>query len=1113
MGVDLLERLPELVSDSKNPNLLMVSYHVHKGFENHPAHHRQRLSLDRTEAIRKFATDNLKYIAADPFPKQLYKAAKHDYFLVQLKNSVGVPKDSDIAHESMMLLLDRGSIKDGQMLDSFLSRSFFNQHIREAEYYVEYLNVYVLGKSNVPLDLGKIAEDGYRRHVEEEVKKKVLEEKSQEIQQAIDEKKKQYDALPSVLDQYEYQEPEFPQIPEEDSEYLLWWKRLGLVDDPFPSEEGLARIANELYEKVVYKADIIKRYLYYVQEAPSELFKNTIFFGEFGSGKTTLFEYLRMHLISAGLRSLYVQLYGEPDTYSLRMRFEKKLFDALCDLYESLKGSSPRGLDPSAPLDESIVELMTELKGDFIIFVDDLHKDRDNFRVAMNFVSMLQTFTADLMRAHPSINVGFYFAGSLEWEREIKRDVARYSGSFSRQETMPPLTPEAAKEMLDLRLAAFQLNPEGSRSVAIDRIRQIYRSLQHNHLPITYRQFIHTIVSEFREGRFDVLEASPIRIPKEKLDEIKNLIESDSRLKSYFDKLIYGGGIQTAENKRKCIEVLVKVYLERGYGEDSPYFKQNPFFFQRLQKSGLIQKMKFDDTRYRWVVCTELREATKKIREEFNLSPEDYLPKLYAARPPRAVARETVSEEIKQIRAFLDSASPAEVRTFLDESIQLHQQILTEQEKLPDKQADPQELIQKCRTSLVFLSKAALASQGIDLGTRDDAEVLSWWKRSWHPLEEVSEFLAVAGSSERDASERAAYACSIYRQAYQGIFNFVKDQCDKTRYLRIVPTDLTNAEIREFNDIRDLLASQEYFQAGDRTATLVERKLRLFMFNIFRLLYGEKRESRLRCVDDKTRTYILENISKDADKGFAVPKNEFEQLNRNHYKGIILPSGGSIASQNWSEVFSHVFSPLTVLDVEDFLNKFADISIRIGHMKEGSIRAQQQERIFDFARRSQEIVQTLNRAYCTLVRTGIYRGTEKGELYFSFSGLKDKTHLKPIIVSSETAQRLDEKLSMKTEMEVDLEDWEHIEHYYGVEYPVLVGCLARSITQTPHELARTKRRVMIRGAMGCIITLSIERLMLIQTKEGPKLLSDEELPEYLGRGRGGPRIENNGSPS
>jgi len=100
-----------------------------------------------------------------------------------------------------------------------------------------------------------------------------------------------------------------------------------------------------------------------------------------------------------------------------------------------------------------------------------------------------------------------------------------------------------------------------------------------------------------------------------------------------------------------------------------------------------------------------------------------------------------------------------------------------------------------------------------------------------------------------------------------------------------------------------MFASGEYYQAAERTSKLNEHKLKGFLFNIYRLLYGEDRSSRLARVDKNTRQYILDNVSKDAAKDFSIAKNEFENANRTDYKHFMIPGGEPIGSENWSEVF------------------------------------------------------------------------------------------------------------------------------------------------------------------------------------------------------------------
>src|SRR5260370_15992582 len=208
--------------------------------------------MEGNEAVIRFIRAKLKILLrGDPFPDGLYKQTKRQYFVVQLNNTAGTPRDAEVAHECLVHLVKTGQVRNKEKLDYFLSLPFFKSHIRDIQGYVEYLNLNILGKSTVAIDPSQLEKQEYRQTVEGEIRKKVLEEGTEEIDRRIYEKKREYDALPSVLDQADFPEPA-PEPAILEDRFLPWWKKLGLKADPFPSEGGLHRIARELYEKVVF---------------------------------------------------------------------------------------------------------------------------------------------------------------------------------------------------------------------------------------------------------------------------------------------------------------------------------------------------------------------------------------------------------------------------------------------------------------------------------------------------------------------------------------------------------------------------------------------------------------------------------------------------------------------------------------------------------------------------------------------------------------------------------------------------------------------------------------------------------------------------------------------
>jgi len=1099
--------------------------------------------LDRAEAIRKFIKSNLKIILqTKEFPEELYKRSKRQYFIEQLRSEVGRPRDPDIAHEAMMYLFRTNQIGTEGRLGETLALPFFAKNIREKELYDQYMQIHVLGKAGTTIDLSTIAKEDARQQLETEITdkmkaehldeldrdiEKVKNEKLRDIERQIEERKRELEELeahPSILDQEEAESTP-SELSQPEQRYHPWWSRLGLTGDPFPSEQGLARISKELHEKVVYKDVLLQKYISHAKNLQSELFKSTIFFGQFGSGKTTLFDYLRSVVFpSYRIHGIYVQLYGEPDVHSLRISFQNKLIDALSELYESMKGANPKAsvLSPSFPPDKAIAVLIKELSGEepgrFIIFVDDLHKNRET-PVAMDFMSLLQTFETELYRRQPDLNFAFYVAGSPEWESATRNEIARLSGSFSRRELMPPLTPDAAEEMLTRRFEAFSPDPENPPAVERHMVNQVYRFLQNNQLPITYRQFINTIVEQFKNGRFEEW-FNIFQIPEEQLTKIRSMMEASPKLRASFQSLLDECTEMKPEIRQMCIQAIVKTYVNNGMPEEHQYLKDHKSMFRHAAKSRLLERRWVDEKRtsFKWVVCDELRKKNNEIRTEFNLSLEDYLPQIYGTTVLELPTATVENEEVRQSRDFASSPTVTmHVREYLLESSRLHEAILQDQERLLKKQVDPMTLVRSCRNSLVVITKAALAAQAVDFARKSEDEVLAWWAESWYPLDEVGEFLNIEKDRVRVAEQRAAYACSAYRQAYRAIFSFVKSQCDKSRYLTIPIKDLTNDEIRAANEIRGFLAKLEFFDAADSITVLVEQKLRRFLFNIFRLLYGDSRETRLRRLGKIARGEVLNNIDRDKEDGFATGENEFEHLNRKSYQFFLVPGENAeqIARQNWGEVFQAVFSSMSEVDVRDFLEKFAMFDIRTGHGKEESIGPEQQSLVSHYVQRALEVLVKLNRTYLRLLQplikvvniggmdkevvySSLYKGQNPGEFYFSFYRLRDRDLLKPIVVDSDTANRLSELLCGKKRIEVDLENWRAIEEYYGVPYRVLFAFLSSCMNPETRDLVKCKMKLTILQTRGSRVSLLAERMTAISTKDGEKKqLTDNQLKDYL----------------
>jgi hypothetical protein len=1035
--------------------------------------------MDRNEALNLFVRANFKLMLSEKPAHEIFKRAKLSFFLDGHKD-VGVPRDEEIAERAIYYLVKNGAISSESKLHEILSLPFFSRNIRNKEPFIELLNVQ---KSRITIvDPRKLSEAVFADRLKEELKQEIIAEKTQEIEEAIEQKKEEYLLVPSVLDSIELEETVHEPELESEEQFISWWKHLKLLADPFPMQEGLARIADDLYEKVVYKTPIFEKYMILTKETSEELFKDAIFFGEFGSGKTTLFDYLRKPLMNERIFTTYLQLYAEDTLQALLAKFRKKLFEGLCQLHELLYESDPKGWLKSSDFQEGIELLFERFAADedvkgLIIIIDDLHKNLDEFDIAMRFVNNLQIFRAELLRKIPRLNVGFFVAGSSEWEKTVKND-PKFSGSYIRHEIMPPVTEEAAHEMLNRRLSAFATNPDTIKTINIDFVKRIYRGLQNNKLPVTFRSFIRATITEFEKGNFSILSVDPVHISKEKLAEIRETLEWDKILKKKIDNLVFGGGIQREENRKKALDLLIYTYLQKGLSEDSAIFKDDQFSFQRLARAGLIQKVRLPSGS-KWVISRELDEMNRKILKDYNLSIEDYLTKIYIA-PLHARAGKITktNEELLTIDSLINSLTNREVKNLAKTSRDKHAEIIEQMDR-HERMAESKEIVLACTMSLSLLTKALARFLGLQVAPKDDLSFLSdFWKDFWYSPGEIAEFMNQASAcKEPGQGVRIWYSCIVYRDAYSAVLNFFADEVDKSRYMMIPLAGLSNDEIRHFHEIRTQWAKNAYFEAADLTTQIVEKKLRSFLFNVFTLLYGD-RDARLDRVDTMTKHEILQNIQKDQAKGMGLSKNEFEQLNRGNYKNFMISFyNKDVGRRNWTQVFKQVFAPLTENDIRDFLDIFADFNIATSHAKYGALGAEQQTRIFNYVLKALDIVKRMNQTYTTLVEKGLFvlegqygAGTK---LFFSLGNFEDKDALTPIFVKGTTAQRVGEQMLRQGRMSLDLEDAQFLASYFSIGYREFMGILARSVTQSPKDAKKTGIRVRVESSRGSSITLKI----------------------------------------
>ena len=1003
--------------------------------------------LDRKEAIRSFVRENLSLFKG-PFSESEYRDRKRQFFVNKLRNEVGNPRDSEIVQEIVEYLIEIQYLRSEQDLDRLLRHPFLKEKLFRAEEYRERLREHP--ESIDEFDPSKIRDAEFAKSYRDKVKKEVIEQERESILQGVEST-----LFPSVLDAADSKEPELKPSPAETP--LLWWQELNLESDPFPSEEGLADISDQYYDEIVCRTEIFGKYLELLSMSPGEVLKNALFFGDFGTGKTTFFDYLRKVVISkSSIHPVYVQLLAESDPYALLAKFKVKFLEELKSVFRLLEKRPPEvefePYDPD-PLSTQIYQVSRQIADvshceGFVVFLDDLHKLEFGqmgpkiFWAIITLLSSLQVFKAEFSRK-TSLKLAFYVAAVPAWENKLRTSSA-LSGSFSRYERMPAVTIQDASEMLNRRFAAFAQNKQNPPKIDADLVRRVYNRSTEANESITWRTFIKSLVyDELQQKHFNMLQSSPLSISEEKKTAIREIIESDPAVKGQINSLLYGP-IESAENRLECLKLLIDIHLKGSIPEKtlSSLPGDSRYYYERLNSARLIRKRLINGQQV-YTISPELRSMNDRVAEKFSLSLEDYLIPIYGTRQLVTSKGEKIVVELNQLEELARRVANPATKTTLREAASNHSQVLA---RLSDfGQPLDRKPVNFATQSIINLTRAwVLVEESQEPGQepRTLEEAQEFWTENWWLPSALTEFFKATGN-ELLSDRELRYALRYYEQAFAAIVAQLSRLNESSKFLFLPRSKLTRAEMETLARCREDFLNGKYMQAMKECTNLVETRLRTFCHNIFSLLYGGP-EKRIRRIDDKTAEYVRSTKQKH---GYAET-NEFEYLNRGQYKNFIAgtdPHGES----NWREIFQYVYSPWKEATVLDFLDRFAETNVKVSHVVSGAFRAQDSSEMHRYLGDCVTFLASMNTSYERLVSGWYHHERVEGELrnahYFCLHGFPGyKPALTPIFIPREKGDQLLREFQSKIGVNpiVDLSDSQYVRTIFNCEYRQFLAFLA-----------------------------------------------------------------------
>jgi len=991
------------------------------------------------------------------YNKDAIKDIKRKYFIDRYTNKFGVPKNNEIAEA-----LVEGFIKIRKITNMGEIATFVHEYpfLRNNIYDInKFEHAFTEIKPPVTKDdIKKLKTQSSYDLEKDKIKEEVIAEATEEIQEAIEKKTEEYLSVPSILDAEEIEEPSVTSTPQLQSQQE-WWEQLNLKANPFPRQEGLSQIPTDMYETVVVKTQIFKTYTNRAKHNIEDLFyKGKLLIGDAGSGKTTLFDYLSYVLIENKIKIFRITLQPRGDVVTFNVQFENELYNEVKSFYKERFKYDYAG-DPSI---NTIIEMLNILNNTenwyFIFVLDDLHKIIGGEGVVIKFLGSLQISKDKMIRK--GAKIGFLVAGLPDWQNYFRTDGA-FKGFFdTHPDFMPEVTPELAYEVIKRRILAYAKNTEINNFVDLDFIKQIHRKTINEGRYLGFRTFMSNVEIELSKGNFSIFESNPIEIEPDKLNKIKEIIEKESVLKGSFNKYIYGSKIQTEENRDFGLKVLIKIFLEKGINESDEFFLLHNYYFQKLARSNLINKVKIEQDKIKWIVNPLLFKLNNEILSRYNLSLEDYLRPLYI-KPFKKKELLPVRSERDLFDIFLDENISA-----LSDYIELLRASLSPYRKaisldlIKIKDEEVIQIVEEWKISLAQISSCVFNFENLlPVKSIPPSEILKMWGDYWTYPDTLKRFNdEIAYFSNR--RDQIPLLKRYFIEAFNEIFNLFKGDFVINKQIYITLESLKYDEIDLLYKCRNLYSmpykKSNYFDLLELINIYIEKKIRKFLRNFMNLLYGDRKNVLEQIKDDNIRKYI----EKDPRiyEGFSF--NEFENLNRGQYKKIFMECPNLKKA-----IFEHVLGSTYQNDFRPFFEAFCDYNIITAHLKMDSIQPQDQSRIHDYVIHSTDFIKRINNAYLNILDQYFYIGDETStetKIYFSLRGTKgeeiskkeiklegkmltDITDIKPVIINQSKIDRVVtilRNIKNGDTYHLDLENYLLIERLFTIEYRCFISALA-----------------------------------------------------------------------
>ena len=585
------------------------------------------LNMDKVEAVTKFLREHQVPLLADATVEEVEALAKHFHERHHLKGAARFHV-ADIAWRIAETLASSRSNSPTEAKTLVESSTFCTTVLRPHEIEAIVKNStkqrQLLGSQDYVgvnrIELAEKIAKGLEQRIRDELEEAYA-SRNQEVESLVEQlrtEKASMEAFKTVLDTPSLDIP--AQAPDDEKRAVAnthWWRDAGLTSDPFRSNRGLEGFEENDYDNVVVRTTLLQEFQARLGKAGDELLGRTfLVLGEFGSGKSTILQYLGFRAGQQGLIPINVILSERPSSGEIAHKYHLRLLSELERVQSGLSADPPQvSSDPEIAVLNLMKHIQGQLANDgFLITVDGLHKGDEHRAQVFKFLQVLQNYSEEYVSE--GCRVCIIVAGSKLWERELT-ERRSFSGSFHRIDVIPGLEENEAVEAVVKRFKACGSDQAGG---SVDRppLHTAYQVLLARKKGfVTFRDYLDDIRARVEaskptdQGRIYVtghLESFGLvqkELPRyavsRQITKVTQELPNESAL-------------------RATARIVRRLFTERGIAESDHILTGNLRIFKLLRSSGLIVQQRHGQS-FRWVLTNDFLAFLGDVFEKFRVPP------------------------------------------------------------------------------------------------------------------------------------------------------------------------------------------------------------------------------------------------------------------------------------------------------------------------------------------------------------------------------------------------------------------------------------------------------------------------------------------------------------